>query len=143
MTIPRSDPPDSTPSVALLTPRNWRLETLLRLFVILFLGFATGGVVVSSLAAMARHGGWKIPAGVNLVIGTLAFLGMIACIVRHWFILPAWWAAKRNVRPPAENWRIATGPNSVGLSMKYCRFGAVNTSGSFGGKTPGATGTSN
>ena len=30
---------------------------------------------------------------------------------------------------PTENWRIASGPNSTGLSIRYCRFGAVNSSG--------------
>ena len=33
----------------------------------------------------------------------------------------------RNVRPPTENWRSDTGPNSTGLSIRYCRFGAVNS----------------
>ena len=27
------------------------------------------------------------------------------------------------------NWRIVTGPNSDGLSIRYCRLGAVNSSG--------------
>lgn len=75
MTSSRSDLPGATPPAVLLSAKNWRLETLLRLFVILFLGFAVGGVVVSSLAAMAKHGEWKVPAGVNLVVGTLAFHG--------------------------------------------------------------------
>ncbi len=58
---------------------------------------------------------------------------------------PVWWTATRNVRPPTENWRSARGPNSTGLSIRYCRFGAVNASGARAGMElrrhrPGAAG---
>ena len=39
------------------------------------------------------------------------------------------WALTSLVNNRTENSRMATGPNSVGLSIRYCRFPAVNSSG--------------
>lgn len=68
-----------------LGARNWRLETLLRLFVLLFFAFSLGGVLISVVAAAYARGGSKMPDALNVVVGTVTLHG-IAIPALLWFV---------------------------------------------------------
>lgn len=59
---------------------------------------ATGGSIFSDAALRAYLVESLLRLGTTSeplfpLIGTLAFIGVIACVVARWFLLPAWWAA--------------------------------------------------
>lgn len=68
-----------------LGSRNWRIETLLRLFVLLFFAFSLGGMLISVVAAIYARRGATMPAALNVVVGTVTLHG-IAIPALLWFV---------------------------------------------------------
>lgn len=73
------------PSSAALTAKHWRVETVLRLFTTILLGFSLGGLLLGAIALTLKNSGKAVPPELNLVLGSLALHGT-ALPALVWFV---------------------------------------------------------